>query len=77
LQQEFGYKGEVWQRGHSEKQVIDAEGMDKCHEYIAQNPVKAGLAPTAGEYPFCLGFLASRKASLAGNVKDVQGLKPV
>ena len=56
---------------------MDAEGMDKSHEYIAQNPVKAGLAPRAGEYPFCFGFLASRKASLAGKAEDMQGLKPV
>jgi putative transposase len=77
LTQEFGHKGEVWQRGYSEKQVMDAQSMDKSHEYIAQNPVKAGLAPTAGEYPFCFGFLASRKASLAGKAEDVQGLKPV
>ena len=77
LKQEFGHKGEVWQRGYSEKQVMDAESMDKCREYIAQNPVKAGLAQSVNEYPFCFGFLAARKASLAGNAEDVQGLKPV
>jgi putative transposase len=76
LKQEFGHRNEVWQRGYSEKQVMDAESMDKCHEYIAMNPVKAGLAQSANEYPFCFRFLAAQKAGLADRAEDVQGLKP-
>ncbi|MDR3723027.1 MAG: transposase [Terracidiphilus sp.] len=74
LKQEFGHKSEVWQRGYSEKQVTDAESMDKCSEYIAMNPVKAGLAQLANEYPFCFRFLAAQKVGLAGNAEDMQGL---
>jgi putative transposase len=76
LKQEFGYKNEVWQRGYSEKQVMDAESMEKCHEYIAMNPVKAGLAQSTNEYPFCFRFLAAQKAGLADKAEVVQGLKP-
>ena len=40
---EVGHKGEVWQRGFSEVQVIGDESMRKHREYIAANPVRAGL----------------------------------
>ena len=76
LTHEFGHKGEVWQRGYSEKQVMDAESMDKCREYIAQNPVKAGLAQSANEYPFSFCFLAKQKAGMVSRSESVQGLKP-
>ena len=34
---------EVWQRGHTEHRVQDAEDFERHVEYIAQNPVRAGL----------------------------------
>ncbi len=61
LSHEFGYKGEVWQRGFSEVQVIGAENLKKHHEYIAQNPVKAGMVTSADDFPFCYRYLATRK----------------
>jgi putative transposase len=69
LTKEHGYEGEVWQRGFSEEQVMDKQGMEKCHAYIAANPVKAGLVSSPEEYPFCFRYLATRKAG-------TQGLKP-
>ena len=38
-------------------------GSFEAHrKYIAQNPVKAGLAATADEFPFCFRYLAKKKA---------------
>lgn len=62
LSHEFGHKGEVWQRGFTEVQVLGRKSFDAHREYIAQNPVKAGLAASAEEYPFCFLYLAKRKA---------------
>lgn len=62
LKHEFEYLGEVWQRGFSEVQVMNRENFEAHREYIAQNPVKAGLAGSAEEFPFCFRYLAKRKA---------------
>ena len=64
LSHEFGYRGEVWQRGFTEEQVMNRESFVGHREYIAQNPVKAGLAGTADEFPFCYLYLARRKAEM-------------
>jgi hypothetical protein len=34
----------------------------KCREYIAQNPVKAGMVASADDFPFCFRYLAASKA---------------
>jgi len=67
LKKECGYLGEVWQRGFSETRVTSRESYSRHREYIAANPVKAGLADSPEEYPYCFTYLAKRKA---------QGLKP-
>jgi putative transposase len=61
LAHELGHKGEVWQRGFTEVQVMNRESFEKHREYIARNPVKAGLAESVDEYPFCFRFLAKMK----------------
>jgi putative transposase len=43
----FGYQGEVWQRGFSEVRINDRQSFLQHREYIARNPVKAGLADLA------------------------------
>ena len=63
LKREFQYLGEVWQRGFSETRADREESFLRDREYITQNPVKAGLAETPGQYPFCYGYLAKKKAS--------------
>jgi putative transposase len=65
LSHQFGYKGEVWQRGFTEEQLMNTESFEKHRQYIAENPVKAGLAASAEEYSFCLRFLARKKAKPA------------
>jgi putative transposase len=62
LKKESAYLGEVWQHGFSEVRVDDTESFARFREYIAQNPVKAGLADSPGRYPFCYDYLAKKKA---------------
>jgi putative transposase len=60
---ELGFQGEVWQRGYSEMRIHDEERLKSHHEYIAKNPVKAGLVASQNEYPFCFKFLKDRKTA--------------
>jgi putative transposase len=68
LSQEFGYKGEVWQRGFTEVQVMSKQSFEAHQAYIAENPVKAGLASSREEYPFCFFNLARKKRDLVALV---------
>ena len=52
LRREFGYQGEVWQRGFSEVRISDGQSFMQHREYIVQNPVKAGLVESAEQYPY-------------------------
>jgi len=67
LSHEFGYKGEVWQRGFTEEQVLNQQSFLAHKAYIAENPVKAGLAASPEEYPFCFCSLARKKMNLVGS----------
>jgi putative transposase len=67
LKRDFGYQGEVWQRGFSEVRILDGQGFLRHRAYIVQNPVKAGLVDSGEEWPYCYSYLAKKKA---------QGLKP-
>jgi putative transposase len=67
LKKESSYTGEVWQRGFSEVRIYDDESYHEHREYIAQNPVKAGLVDSTDAYPFSFCSLAKQKD---------QGLKP-
>jgi putative transposase len=63
LRKEYGYLGEVWQRGFSEVRVDDRPSFLRYRDYIAQNPVKAGLADSPEKFPYCFTHLAKRKAA--------------
>jgi putative transposase len=63
LRKEFRHLGDVWQRGFSEVRADDEKHFVQCREYIAQNPIKAGLAVSAGQYPYCFESMAKEKAS--------------
>jgi len=63
LKKETGYLGEVWQRGFSEVRVGDMRSFVQHREYIAQNPVTAGLADSPEKFPYCFTYLAARKAA--------------
>ena len=63
LKKELGYLGEVWQRGFSEVRVEDDESF-RCHrEYIAQNPVRAGLVSSSELFRWCFESLRREKAA--------------
>ncbi len=49
---EFGWKGEVWQRGFSEVRVLDEGSYDRHAAYIRQNPVRARLVERPEDFPF-------------------------
>jgi putative transposase len=65
LKKELGYLGEVWQHGFSEVRVEDRESYVRHQEYIAQNPVKAGLVDSPEKFPYCFTYLAKRKPTAA------------
>jgi hypothetical protein len=41
---------------------MNRESHEKHREYIGQNPVKAGIATSADDFPFCYRYLAKMKA---------------
>jgi putative transposase len=63
LKKECGYLGEVWQRGFSEARVDDRRSFLQHREYIAANPVNAGIARSPETFPYCFTYLANRKAA--------------
>ena len=62
LKKEFGYAGEVWHRGFTEVRVKDRQRFLRCREYIAENPVKAGLVDSPEKFPYCFAYLANKKS---------------
>ena len=61
LRKECGYLGEVWQRGFSEQRVEDRQSFLQHREYIAGNPVEAGLVDSPEMFPYCFTYLARKK----------------
>lgn len=72
LKKEFGYAGEVWQRGFSDVRIEDKQSFLRHQDYIAQNPVRKGLASSSEEFPFCFTYLAKQKAAGAKAQSVVQ-----
>jgi putative transposase len=58
---ELGLEGEIWQRGFSEVRVIDRTSFLAHKEYIDDDPVKAGLAARAEDYPYCSAYSRKKK----------------
>ena len=75
LRKDLGYLGDVGQRGFSETRVEDHQSFLRHREYIAANPVRAGLADSAETFPYCFQYLAGRKATAAkaGNSRQRDG----
>jgi putative transposase len=53
-------------RREFEVRVGDRQSFSRYRDYIAQNPVKAGLADSPEKFPCCFTYLAKRKASFRG-----------
>ncbi len=60
---ELNFRGEIWQRGFSEVRIYDRESFLRYRSYIDSNPVRAGLAATAEEYPYCSAYFRKKKSS--------------
>jgi len=54
---------EIWQRGFSDVRITDERSFRSHQEYIWENPVRAGLARSAGEYPYSSAYFKKRKAA--------------
>jgi putative transposase len=63
LKRETSFSGEVWQRGFSDHRVRDPDSFANHRLYIAANPVRAGLAASPDEFPWCFRAVARQKAS--------------
>jgi putative transposase len=63
LGRELGFKGEEWQKGFSELQVLGERSLAEHRAYIANNPVKAGLVDAPEKYAYCFESLAREKAA--------------
>ncbi len=63
LKKELGYSGEVWQRGFSEVRIQDERIFLQHRQYIAENPLKAGLADSPEKFPYCFTYVAAQKAA--------------
>ncbi len=72
---EFGYDGEVWQRGFSDVRIEDRESFQRHRDYIAQNPVKRGLVDSPEKFPYCFTYLATQKAAGAKSPVTSIGLR--
>lgn len=58
---ELGLEGEIWPPGFSDVRVLDRKSYLAHKKYIDENPVKAGLAKSVGEYPYCSAYLRKKK----------------
>jgi putative transposase len=59
---ELKYPLEIWQPGFSEVPITTEASFIQHQKYIDENPVKAGLAKSAEEYPYCSAYLKKKKA---------------
>ena len=56
---ETGSRIEIWERSFTNHRIRDWDDYDNHKCYIHLNPVRAGLAPSALDYPYssaCAGF---------------------
>jgi|SRR6516225_3540952 putative transposase len=58
---ELGFQHEIWQPGFSDERIWDRESFLAHRKYIDENPVKAGLAKTAEEYPYCSAYFRKKR----------------
>jgi putative transposase len=63
---ELGWQREIWQPGFSEVRITDRESFLAYKRYIQENPVKAGLAKSPEEYPYCSLYLRRQKIKKVG-----------
>ena len=59
-------RGRLWQKGYFERVLRDDDDTFNVARYVVQNPLRAGLVQTAGEYPF-MGSSILTKEELIGS----------
>lgn len=52
LNKKYDRTGTLWQGRYKASLVQDDNYLLACHKYIELNPVRAGLVPTPGDYPY-------------------------
>jgi putative transposase len=67
---ELGLPTPVWQRGFSERRIIDVSAAEQARDYIRNNPVVAGIVKAPEEYAYSSAFPGYDLDPLP------QGLKP-
>jgi len=50
---ELGIQGEIWESSFHDRRVRDVAEYENFHRYIAQNPVRRGLADRPEHYLYC------------------------
>ncbi|MHB1701842.1 MAG: REP-associated tyrosine transposase [Acidobacteriaceae bacterium] len=50
---EFGWQGEVWQKGFTDHRIRDFQDWEQHVAYIRNNPAKARLSRAPDEYLYC------------------------
>jgi REP element-mobilizing transposase RayT len=63
--EEFGIKSAIWETRVLDVRVISKRSFLDCQKQIYANPVKAGLAKSAEEYPFCSAYFKKLKREAA------------
>lgn len=74
---ELGFRAPVWQRGFSEVRIYNAEHFGRVKEYIAQNPVKRGLAPNPADYLYSSARGGFELDEVPQGLKPAAGLRLV
>ena len=52
----IGSKFPVWQRGFTDHRIRDRNDFETRHNYIHQNPVRAGIVELCEEYPYSSAY---------------------
>jgi putative transposase len=68
---ELGLEGEIWPPGFSDIRVRDRKSFLAHKKYIDENPVKASLAKSAEDYPYCSAYFRKKKKASATRGKVV------
>ena len=60
-------RGRLWQPGYYERVLREGDDALDVNRYILQNPVRAGLARSPGDYPFLGGMVAVEELEIAAS----------
>ncbi len=70
---EMNIGGEIWHKGFNEHRVKDAFDYEQHVRYMRENPVRAGLATRAEDFPFSTARLKAEADPAPGHLLRVSG----